>query len=78
MERDILKEYQDANLTKRLHLFLQYRDLRDLFQEIEAGHPSSQSEPALQETFRVRKHIPRYGGSLRAWVLHLFFRIGTK
>ena len=78
MERDILKEYQDANLSKRLHLFLQYRDLRDLFQEIEAGYLSSQSEPAFQETFRVRKCSPGYAGSLRGWLLNLFCRMGIK
>ncbi len=25
-ERDILEEYQDADLTRRLHLYIQFRD----------------------------------------------------
>jgi len=35
---DILIQYREADLRKRLHLFLQFPDLRRGFQEIERKH----------------------------------------
>jgi hypothetical protein len=37
-EIDILIQYGEADLSKRLHLFLQFPDLRRDFQEIERKH----------------------------------------
>jgi hypothetical protein len=37
-EIDIFIQYGEADMNKRLHLFLQFRDLRRGFQEIERKH----------------------------------------
>ena len=37
-EIDILIQYGEADMSKRLHLFLQFPDLRRAFQEIERKH----------------------------------------
>ncbi len=37
-EIDILIQYEEADMRKRLHLFLQFPDLRRGFQEIERKH----------------------------------------
>jgi hypothetical protein len=37
-EIDILIQYGEADLSRRLHLFLQFPDLRKDFQEIERKH----------------------------------------
>ena len=37
-EIDILIQYGEADMSKRLHLFLQFPDLRGGFQEIERKH----------------------------------------
>ncbi len=34
-KEDILVEYEKADMNKRLHLFLQFRDLRNDFLEVE-------------------------------------------
>lgn len=39
-EMDIFIQYREADMSKRLHLFLQFPDLRRGFQEIERKHLS--------------------------------------
>jgi hypothetical protein len=41
-ERDIIEEYKQNGFFERMHLFLQYRDLRDVFQALERQEPESQ------------------------------------
>ena len=43
-EIDILMEYGEADMDKRLHLFLQFPDLRRGFQKIERRHLAAQTE----------------------------------
>ena len=45
MEReiDILIEYGEADINKKLHLFLQFPDLRNAFQEIDRKNAAAQT-----------------------------------
>ncbi len=45
MEReiDILVQYGEADINKKLHLFLQFPDLRNAFQEIERKNATTQT-----------------------------------
>ncbi len=36
----IIEEYQNGDFEKRLHFFLEYRSLRDVFMEIDRGNVS--------------------------------------
>ncbi len=38
-ERNIFEEYQNANMAKRLHLYLQFRDCRDTFLVLDLKDP---------------------------------------
>lgn len=43
-EIDIFIQYGEADMNKRLHLFLQFPDLRRGFQEIERKHLAARKE----------------------------------
>jgi len=62
MTGEILKRYTEARVGERLHLFLQFPDLRESFQEIErkdlAHHKVS---PSLREEHDKSKYsLPSY------------------
>jgi len=42
-EIDILIQYGEADINKKLHLFLQFPDLRNAFQEIERKNAAAQT-----------------------------------
>jgi hypothetical protein len=42
-EIDILVQYGEADINKKLHLFLQFPDLRNAFQEIERKNATTQT-----------------------------------
>jgi hypothetical protein len=42
-EKEIMKRYEWADIFERLHIFLQHRDLRDDFMEIEMNNYKKRS-----------------------------------
>jgi len=47
-EMEIKRRYEQGDFFERLCLFLQYRDLRDAFQEIESKDPTTErTSPSL-------------------------------
>jgi hypothetical protein len=62
---DILLEYEKGDMNKRLHLFLQFRDLRKDFQEIELKERRCRtfSSPTLCRSFfrTVSKFSGQFG-----------------
>ena len=70
----LLDEYRSADLTKRLNLYLQYRELRPEFAQIEQNesvHRQLDGKPwwnGIQMTFRVRTWpIFRLMPGLKKW-----------
>lgn len=61
---DILLEYEKGDMNKRLHLFLQFRDLRKDFQEIDLKERRYQtfSSPKLCRSFF--RTVSKCGGQL--------------
>jgi hypothetical protein len=55
-EIDILIQYGEAAMSKRLHLFLQFPDLRKGFQEIERKHLAVRTKIYIL-TRRVQRKI---------------------
>jgi hypothetical protein len=52
-EIDILIQYGEADMSKRLHLFLQFPDLRRGFQEIERKHLAVRTgSPSLRGEYK--------------------------
>ncbi|MBA4394481.1 MAG: hypothetical protein C0407_13090 [Desulfobacca sp.] len=54
---EIIREYEQNGFCERMHLFLQFRDLRDVFQEME--HKESEARKrmvASAEEPTKRKH----------------------
>jgi len=58
--REILRQYAQADFSKRIYLFLQFPGLRDIFQEIERktlcrlrGFPIFDCSAEQREMFRV-------------------------
>ena len=50
---DILMRYGEADMNERLHLFLQFPDLRRGFQEIERKHLAIRTEsPSLRREYK--------------------------
>jgi hypothetical protein len=54
---EMLKEYEEADSNKRLHMFLQYRDLRHSFQEIEN---KALTDPMGSNEFRRKSTLKTY------------------
>jgi hypothetical protein len=52
-EIDILIQYGEADINKKLHLFLQFPDLRGAFQEIERKDLAAQ----MESRFLCEEHI---------------------
>lgn len=61
---DILLEYEKADMNKRLHLFLQFRDIRNDFLEIEFKECKYRtfSNPNLCRSFL--RTVSKLGGQL--------------
>lgn len=51
----ITNAYRSGSFTDRLYLFCEYRDLRDVFLEIERTDPACSDEPG-----RKRNWFPRF------------------
>jgi hypothetical protein len=68
-EIDILIEYGEADMNKRLHFFLQFPDLRKGFQEIERKELSPQLESASLREEHIKEKCARspsfLGGAYR-------------
>ena len=58
-EIDILIQYGKADMGKRLHLFLQFPDLRRGFQEIERKKLAAQSGSASLRKEHIKEKCPR-------------------
>jgi hypothetical protein len=57
MTGEILKQYTEARITERLHLFLQFLDLRRSFQEIDRKDLAFQKAPmSLREEHNTAKY----------------------
>jgi len=55
---DLLKEYREADFTKRLHLYLQHRDLRSQFVETDQNELASKAAKSLDRPRWVPKLFP--------------------
>lgn len=52
--KEIVSEYEKADMYERTLLFLAYRDLRDIFMEIELRHlPASEEKATCRCLFRA-------------------------
>ena len=54
---DLLKEYREADFTKRLHLYLQHRDLRSQFVETDQNELASEATKSLDRPRWVPKRF---------------------
>jgi hypothetical protein len=52
---DLLDEYRQANFTKRLHLYLQHRDLRPDFVEADQNEPAAKAPRSMRGFRRLPK-----------------------
>ena len=59
MVGEILRQYTEARINERLHLFLQFPDLRRSFQEIDCKDLAYQEAPiSLREEHNKAKYSP--------------------
>ena len=60
--KDLLKEYEKADMCKRLNMYLQYRDLREIFLQKERGiiHQELGAYSAQKKTKRNDSCYPNH------------------
>jgi hypothetical protein len=64
-ERDILDEYQQNDFFGRMHLFLQYRDLRGVFQEMERKESKAPGPAVISNENPDQGELPKLFSILR-------------
>ena len=64
-DEEVLTQYTQADFSKRLHMFLQFPDLRDSFQEIDL------KDSAAQKAFSTKVHNKRKC----SWLLSFLSRV---
>lgn len=65
-ELEIIRQYEKTGFCERMHLFLQFRDLRDIFQELEFNRS--------EEVEQVVSSADQPKNSKYPWLLSLFKR----
>ena len=65
-EIDILIQYREADINTKLHLFLQFPDLRSGFQEIDRRHLAAQTEFGSLREEHIEEKCARSVSVLRA------------
>ena len=68
----IISEYLQADLNKRLHMFLSYRDLRKDFMEIECDQAPGLLEkgaPGVRRPVAFRRICSRLAAAARCWMV---------
>jgi hypothetical protein len=56
--RDLLDEYSQADFTKRLHLYLQYRELRPEFVQTDQNEQAAKATRRMERFRRLDKLLP--------------------
>lgn len=67
---DLLDDYRHADFSKRLHLYLQYRELRDEFIEID----QNELPPAMLGSMPGCKRLPMSRNRAFSWLMPGFMK----
>lgn len=68
--RDFLDEYRHSDITKRLHLYLQYPELRPEFGEMDRNEPPLGARSSMPGA----KRLPRSHACAYSWLMPGFVK----